>query len=375
MLKTVSSITNAIGALNFKGTWNAATNTPTIVSGVGVKGDYFVVSVAGSTTIDGISNWGIGDWITYNGTVWQRVEGGADLNGVNITFTGSASGPTYETSNAAAGLTIANNDIPADGTDANIDIDITPKGIGEVNLPKVDIDAGAIDGVTLGTNSAVTEAQIDNININGNTIASTNTDGNIVLAPNGTGDVQVDADTLRVGDSGSDATIQSNGNADLILKTGNATTGSVTLADGTDGNLTIALNGSGKMLATNGGAFFGTATNSGNGAIMESGSNANGSFIKFADGTMICSRQFSSTTVSALTVSGVINWTYPVAFTAIPVISVALKVDFSGTNEAGWFTGDSSAADTVSATRFLIRNPSGGSVTYLPYATAIGKWY
>jgi hypothetical protein len=87
MLKTVSSITNAIGALNFKGTWNAATNTPTIVSGVGVKGDYFVVSVAGSTTIDGISNWGVGDWITYNGTVWQRVEGGADLNGVNLTVT------------------------------------------------------------------------------------------------------------------------------------------------------------------------------------------------------------------------------------------------------------------------------------------------
>lgn len=89
MLKTVSSITNAIGALNFKGTWDAATNTPTIVSGVGVKGDYFVVSVAGSTTIDGLSNWGVGDWITYNGTVWQRVEGGADLNGVNLSVSGT----------------------------------------------------------------------------------------------------------------------------------------------------------------------------------------------------------------------------------------------------------------------------------------------
>jgi hypothetical protein len=89
MLKTVSSITNAIGALNFKGTWNASTNTPTIVSSVGVKGDYFVVAVAGSTTIDGISNWGLGDWITYNGSVWQRVEGGADLNGVNLSVSGT----------------------------------------------------------------------------------------------------------------------------------------------------------------------------------------------------------------------------------------------------------------------------------------------
>ena len=94
MLKTVSSITNAIGALNYKGTWNASTNTPTITSSVGVKGDYYVVSVSGTTTINGISNWGVGDWITFNGLVWQRVEGGADLNGVNIDYTGDLTGGT-----------------------------------------------------------------------------------------------------------------------------------------------------------------------------------------------------------------------------------------------------------------------------------------
>jgi hypothetical protein len=191
MLKTVSSITNAIGALNYKGTWNASTNTPTLASGVGTKGDYYVVSVAGNTALDGISNWGVGDWAVFNGSAWQRVEGGADLNGVNLTFTGTASGPTYETSNTVAGLTISNNDIVADGIDANIDIDITPKGTGEVNLPKVDIDGGAIDAVTLGTNSPVTEAQVDNLNINGNTISSTNTNGNVIIAPNGTGATQL----------------------------------------------------------------------------------------------------------------------------------------------------------------------------------------
>jgi len=94
MLKTVSSITNAIGALNYKGAWNASTNTPTIVSSVGVKGDYYVVSVNGTTAIDGISNWGVGDWITFNGSTWQRVEGGADLNGVNIDYTGTLTGGT-----------------------------------------------------------------------------------------------------------------------------------------------------------------------------------------------------------------------------------------------------------------------------------------
>jgi hypothetical protein len=134
MLKTISSITNAIGALNFKGTWNASTNTPTLASGVGTKGDYYVVSVAGSTTLDGLSNWGVGDWATYNGSVWQRVEGGADLNGVNVSFTGTASGPTYETSNLASGLTMADNEIDADGTDTNIDVVINPKGTGGLGV-------------------------------------------------------------------------------------------------------------------------------------------------------------------------------------------------------------------------------------------------
>ena len=102
MLKTVSSITNAIGALNFKGTWNASTNTPTLASGVGTKGDYYVVGTAGTTNLNGISNWGVGDWATFNGSVWQRVEGGADLNGVNLSISGKAgigeTSPTWKLS-------------------------------------------------------------------------------------------------------------------------------------------------------------------------------------------------------------------------------------------------------------------------------------
>jgi hypothetical protein len=90
MLKTVSSVANALGALNYKGTWNASTNTPTLASGVGTQGDYYVVSVAGATDLDGITNWGIGDWAAFNGSVWQRVEGGADGNFVNLTASGTA---------------------------------------------------------------------------------------------------------------------------------------------------------------------------------------------------------------------------------------------------------------------------------------------
>jgi len=61
-------------------------------------------------------------------------------------------------------------------------------------LGSVDIDGGAIDGVTLGTNSAVTQAVIDNININGTTIGHTSdtdlltlTSANLAVA----GDIEV----------------------------------------------------------------------------------------------------------------------------------------------------------------------------------------
>jgi hypothetical protein len=134
MLKTVSAIANAIGALNYKGTWNATTNTPAISSGVGTKGDYYVVSVAGSTSIDGISNWGVGDWLTFNGSVWQRVEGGADLNGVNLSVSGTStlSALTASTSlalNASKEVVSVANTGTGNNVLASSPTLVTPKGI------------------------------------------------------------------------------------------------------------------------------------------------------------------------------------------------------------------------------------------------------
>ena len=61
------------GALTYAGAWNASTNTPTLASGVGTKGNFYVVSVAGTTNLDGITDWQVGDWAVFNGTVWQQV--------------------------------------------------------------------------------------------------------------------------------------------------------------------------------------------------------------------------------------------------------------------------------------------------------------
>ena len=61
------------GTVNYKGTWNASTNNPTLSASPAssTKGDYYVVSTAG--TQFGIT-FAIGDWIISNGTAWEKVD-------------------------------------------------------------------------------------------------------------------------------------------------------------------------------------------------------------------------------------------------------------------------------------------------------------
>ena len=178
-------------------------------------------------------------------------------SGANVTVTTNGTGDLTLNTNSGTNsgvITIADGaagaiTIDPDGAG---NIDLTTASGGETNITKVDIDDGAIDGVTLGTNSPVTELQVDNINVNGNAITSTDTNGNIALTPNGTGDVQLDADTVRVGDSNANATITTNGTGDLILNTNAGTdSGSITIADAANGAITIAPNGTGNVAVGN----------------------------------------------------------------------------------------------------------------------------
>ena len=72
----ITGVTTAsfTGGLSYQGSWNASTNTPTLVSSVGVNGDYYIVSVAGSTNLDGVTDWQIGDWAIFNGATWQKID-------------------------------------------------------------------------------------------------------------------------------------------------------------------------------------------------------------------------------------------------------------------------------------------------------------
>jgi len=70
--------------------------------------------------------------------------------------------------------------------------------MGSQATTNVNIDSGAIDAVTIGTNSVVTDLRVDNLKLDGNTISSTDSGGNVIIAPNGTGNVVLNTDTLSI---------------------------------------------------------------------------------------------------------------------------------------------------------------------------------
>jgi hypothetical protein len=88
----------------------------------------------------------------------------------------------------------------------------------------VDVNAGTVDGITLGTNSAVTEAQIDNININGNAIISSDTDGDITITPNGAGEIVLDGQKWPQADGGNTNYLTTNGSGQIAWTTNTVVT-------------------------------------------------------------------------------------------------------------------------------------------------------
>jgi hypothetical protein len=105
--------------------------------------------------------------------------------------------------------------------------------------------------------------ELNNLEIDNQTITGLTTNGDIALSPNGDGNVNLNADTVRVGDSNANATITTQGTGDLILNTNaGSNSGSITIADGTNGNIDITPNGTGEVNITkvdiDGGAIDGT---------------------------------------------------------------------------------------------------------------------
>ena len=80
---TALSWSSVAGGLSYQGTWNASTNTPTLTSSVSTNGYYYIVATAGSTNLNGITDWQIGEWLMFNGSVWQKIDQSNTVTSVN----------------------------------------------------------------------------------------------------------------------------------------------------------------------------------------------------------------------------------------------------------------------------------------------------
>jgi len=131
-----------------------------------------------------------------NGDDWTVV----NATGNTLTFNSDISGSSVAQITLTPHATVASSTTAIAGalTVAGVTTFSGAVDMGSQATTNVNVDSGAIDGVTIGTNSAVTDLRVDNIKVDGNTVSSTDSNGNVILAPNGSGDVVANTDTLSI---------------------------------------------------------------------------------------------------------------------------------------------------------------------------------
>ena len=85
----VSQLPNSV--MEYLGTWDASTNTPTLVNGTGNQGDVYLCNVAGTVNFGaGPITFAVGDSAIYSGTIWQKAGGATGtVTSVGLTSTGN----------------------------------------------------------------------------------------------------------------------------------------------------------------------------------------------------------------------------------------------------------------------------------------------
>lgn len=120
--------------MEFKGTWNASTNSPTLADGTGDIGDVYIASTAGTQNLgSGAITFTVGDWVIYNGTTWQRV--------INSNLVASVNGQT-------GAVTLTKTDVGLGNCDNTSDANkpVSTAQATEINKAKIDALGFSVDG-------------------------------------------------------------------------------------------------------------------------------------------------------------------------------------------------------------------------------------
>jgi hypothetical protein len=156
--------------LTFQGTWNADANNPLLQSGVGTNGHFYIVDVAGMETLDGNTDWQVGDWALFSDNspapgFWDKIDNTQSLTG---------SGTTNTITMWTAGQVIGDSIITQAGTVVSVNGSLNTNGSIGTGVANYDITTSATN-----QNLRVKGNGTGGLEVRGET--TSNTDGKITL--------------------------------------------------------------------------------------------------------------------------------------------------------------------------------------------------
>ena len=212
-----AQIANIPSGLAFEGNWNAATDNPDLSGLSPNNGQFWIVSVAGSTNLDGITDWKVGDWAIYvdNGAgtdAWQKVDNTSILSGSGSSgrmsfWTGasSLSSDADLTYNSGTNVLTVGSGTSTEW-DTSYDNMIT--GFSDSGSSTVTLTLTQQDGGTLSTSFAVPQGDITAVNA-GTGISGGGTSGSVTITNSDRGSSQSIYKNFTA-DNGGTATANSN---------------------------------------------------------------------------------------------------------------------------------------------------------------------
>lgn len=155
--------------LEYLGTWDASTNTPTLADGTGVSGQFYITQVAGTQNLgSGPQVFAIGDWVMYDGSIWEKVINSnavASVNGmtgaVTINAINQLTGDV--TTSAAVGsqslaATIATGAVTASKLGSITDgVTLDQSGAGST----LEVKAGGISNTQINASAAIAYSKLN----------------------------------------------------------------------------------------------------------------------------------------------------------------------------------------------------------------------
>lgn len=80
----LAAVSDTISALSFRGGWDASANSPSLATNVGTDGYVYEVTTAGSTTLNDVTSWALGEYAVFCGQIWLKGRSSRPFDGTVI---------------------------------------------------------------------------------------------------------------------------------------------------------------------------------------------------------------------------------------------------------------------------------------------------